>query len=231
MCMCSIYFVLWATSFNLYEWLEYADARDALGDGCSLSSRPVTAPMESLPKREKHTRRREKSRPTAMRSPPNSSNARIRFVLRVGKGVRASISLGNSSCRILMQFCRIAVSVIVIGAKCGSHASQKRTVDAARRRPRDNRLQLKECIPRRLPEERHRGSLRRKVSSFTSTPTFTVVAPQPRCETLRHVAIVMEIYTYVSDRQKRCRTGTRYLYLSCAVGLGGGMHHAVLERC
>lgn len=152
MCMCSIYFVLWATSFNLYEWLEYADARDALGDGCSLSSRPVTAPMESLPKREKHTRRREKSRPTAMRSPPNSSNARIRFVLRVGKGVRASISLGNSSCRILMQFCRIAVSVIVIGAKCGSHASQKRTVDAARRRPRDNRLQLKECIPRRRPK-------------------------------------------------------------------------------
>lgn len=58
-------------------------------------------------------------------------------------------------------------------------------------------------------EERHRGSLRRKVSSFTSTPTFTVVAPQPRCETLRHVAIVMEIYTYVSDRQKRCRTGLR----------------------
>ena len=147
-CVC----VLWATSFNLYEWLEYADARDALGDGCSLSSRPVTAPMESLPKREKHTRRREKSRPTAMRSPPNSSNARIRFVLRVGKGVRASISLGNSSCRILMQFCRIAVSVIVIGAKCGSHASQKRTVDAARRRPRDNRLQLKECIPRRRPK-------------------------------------------------------------------------------
>ena len=131
-------------------------------------------------------------------------------VLRVGKGVRASISLGNSSCRILMQFCRIAVSVIVIGAKCGSHASQKRTVDAARRRPRDNRLQLKECIPSSSPaEERHRGSLRRKVSSFTSTPTFTVVAPQPRCETLRHVAIVMEIYTYVSDRQKRCRTGLR----------------------
>lgn len=151
MCMCSIYFVLSATSFNLYEGLSTpmqgmlsASARLLV----ILSSRHG-ANGEPAKRREKHTRRREKSRPTAMRSPPNSSNARIRFVLRVGKGVRASISLGNSSCRILMQFCRIAVSVIVIGAKCGSHASQKRTVDAARRRPRDNRLQLKECIPRR----------------------------------------------------------------------------------
>ena len=33
-----------------------------------------------------------------------------------------------------MQFCRIAVRVIVIGAKDSSHASQERTVVAARRR-------------------------------------------------------------------------------------------------
>ena len=189
---------------------------------------PSRAQLESLPKDEKSTPEDERNRAEWQREVH-----RIRrtlgsvLFLRVGKGVRASISLRNSSCRILMQFCRIAVSVIVIGAKCGSHASQKRTVDAARRRPRDNRLQLKECIPRRLPEERHRGSLRRKVSSFTSTPTFTVVAPQPRCETLRHVAIVMEIYTYVSDRQKRCRTGTRYLYLSVPVMCcGPGWGHA-----
>ena len=132
---------------------------------------PSRAQLESLPKDEKSTPEDERNRAEWQREVH-----RIRrtlgsvLFLRVGKGVRASISLRNSSCRILMQFCRIAVSVIVIGAKCGSHASQKRTVDAARRRPRDNRLQLKECIPRRLPEERHRGSLRRKVSSLPPPP-------------------------------------------------------------
>jgi hypothetical protein len=137
-CMCSIYFDFRATSFSLYEWLSAA-MQGTLSASATASARllfvPSRAQLESLPKDEKSTPEDERNRAEWQREVH-----RIRrtlgsvLFLRAGKGVRASISLRNSSCRILMQFCRIAVRVIVIGAKDSSHASQERTVVAARRR-------------------------------------------------------------------------------------------------
>ena len=142
-CMCSIYFDFWATSFSLYEWLSAA-MQGTLSASATASARllfvPSRAQLESLPKDEKSTPEDERNRAERQREVH-----RIRrtlgsvLFLRAGKGVRASISLRNSSCRILMQFCRIAVRVIVIGAKDSSHASQERTVVAARRRSMTHR--------------------------------------------------------------------------------------------
>jgi len=142
-CMCSIYFDFWATSFSLYEWLSAA-MQGTLSASATASARllfvPSRAQLESLPKDEKSTPEDERNRAEWQREVH-----RIRrtlgsvLFLRAGKGVRASISLRNSSCRILMQFCRIAVRVIVIGAKDSSHASQERTVVAARRRSMTHR--------------------------------------------------------------------------------------------
>ena len=142
-CMCSIYFDFWATSFSLYEWLS-AEMQGTLSASATASARllfvPSRAQLESLPKDEKSTPEDERNRAEWQREVH-----RIRrtlgsvLFLRAGKGVRASISLRNSSCRILMQFCRIAVRVIVIGAKDSSHASQERTVVAARRRSMTHR--------------------------------------------------------------------------------------------
>jgi hypothetical protein len=132
-----------ATSFSLYEWLSAA-MQGTLSASATASARllfvPSRAQLESLPKDEKSTPEDERNRAERQREVH-----RIRrtlgsvLFLRAGKGVRASISLRNSSCRILMQFCRIAVRVIVIGAKDSSHASQERTVVAARRRSMKHR--------------------------------------------------------------------------------------------
>ena len=142
-CMCSIYFDFRATSFSLYEWLSAA-MQGTLSASATASARllfvPSRAQLESLPKDEKSTPEDERNRAEWQREVH-----RIRrtlgsvLFLRAGKGVRATISLRNSSCRILMQFCRIAVRVIVIGAKDSSHASQERTVVAARRRSMTHR--------------------------------------------------------------------------------------------
>lgn len=142
-CMCSIHFDFRATSFSLYEWLSAA-MQGTLSASATASARllfvPSRAQLESLPKDEKSTPEDERNRAERQREVH-----RIRrtlgsvLFLRAGKGVRASISLRNSSCRILMQFCRIAVRVIVIGAKDSSHASQERTVVAARRRSMTHR--------------------------------------------------------------------------------------------
>ena len=142
-CMCSIYFDFRATSFSLYEWLSAA-MQGTLSASATASARllfvPSRAQLESLPKDEKSTPEDERNRAERQREVH-----RIRrtlgsvLFLRAGKGVRATISLRNSSCRILMQFCRIAVRVIVIGAKDSSHASQERTVVAARRRSMKHR--------------------------------------------------------------------------------------------
>jgi hypothetical protein len=141
--VCVRYFDFRATSFSLYEWLSAA-MQGTLSASATASARllfvPSRAQLESLPKDEKSTPEDERNRAEWQREVH-----RIRrtlgsvLFLRAGKGVRASISLRNSSCRILMQFCRIAVRVIVIGAKDRSHASQERTVVAARRRSMTHR--------------------------------------------------------------------------------------------